>query len=100
MGRDDAFGSLPASAQVMLLRICSPSALSCVMLLDMVRLLLTRGYTLCGASLLICCALPSVSRIPKIGSSPAQLFHRQTCMPNLGHVPDLVAVKLHDVDVV
>ena len=53
MGRDDAFGSLPASAQVMLLRICSPSALSCVMLLDMVRLLLTRGYTLCGASLLI-----------------------------------------------
>ena len=31
---------------------------------------------------------------------PAELFHRQAGMPYLGHVDDLVALELHDIDVV
>jgi hypothetical protein len=36
----------------------------------------------------------------KTALSPAKLFERQTRIPDLGHVRDLVALKLHDVDVV
>src|SRR5438045_6723046 len=38
--------------------------------------------------------------LPQLWLNPAQLLHCQSGMPNLRHVPDLVAVKFHDIHIV
>src|SRR5262245_23623348 len=43
---------------------------------------------------------PMSSIADATGLHPPELFERESVVPDLRHVPDLVAIELHDVDVV